>query len=75
LRVVSVDVMIDCFASLFDVHEAGSFERLATQNAKSAFNLVKPRSVAWRKMKMDLWMALEPEVILGLVGAEIVENS
>jgi hypothetical protein len=25
-------------------------------------------------MKMDVWMALEPAVILGLLGAEILEN-
>jgi hypothetical protein len=36
--------------------------------------LVEPRSVGWGKMKMDVGMALEPAVVLGLVGIEIVEN-
>ena len=30
--------------------------------------------MGWRKMKMDIGMALEPPVVLGLVGIEIVEN-
>ena len=59
---------------MFDIDKAGSLERLAAQNAKPAFDLVKPRSVGWRKMKMDIGMALEPPVVLGLVGIEIVEN-
>jgi len=49
-------------------------ERLAAQNTKLAFNLVKPRSVGWRKMKVDVGMALEPAVVFGLVSIEIIEN-
>ena len=49
-------------------------ERLAAQNTEPAFNLVKPRSVGWRKMKMDIGMALEPAVVLRFVGIEIVED-
>jgi hypothetical protein len=59
---------------LFDVDKAGSLERLAAQNAKPTFNLVKPRSMGWGKVKMDVRMALEPAVVFGLVGIEIVEN-
>ena len=44
------------------------------QTAKPAFNLVKPRSVGWRKMKMDVGMALEPAVVFGLVSIEIIKN-
>jgi hypothetical protein len=46
-------------------------ERLAAQYAKPAFNLIKPRGVGWSKMKMDIGMALEPAVVLGLVGIEL----
>jgi hypothetical protein len=43
---------------------------LAAQNAKPPFDLVKPTSVGWRKMKMVVGMALEPAVF-GLVGIEL----
>ena len=66
--------MIDRFAQLFDIDKAGSLERLAAQNAEPAFNLIKPRSVRWRKVKMHVGMALETAVVLGFVGVEIVEN-
>jgi hypothetical protein len=59
---------------LFDIDKAGSLERLAAQNAQPAFNLVEPPSVGWGKVKMDVGMALEPAVVLGFVGIEIVEN-
>jgi hypothetical protein len=72
LCVVRADEIIDRFAYVGD--KAGSLERLAAQNAKPTFNLVKPRSMGWGKVKMDVRMALEPAVVFGLVGIEIVEN-
>src|SRR5260370_41586626 len=72
--VLCVTLTIDRFAQLFDIDKAGSLERLAAQNAKPAFNLVKPRSMRWRKMKMDIGMTLEPAIVLGLVGVEVIEN-
>jgi hypothetical protein len=38
------------------------------------FNLVKPRSLGWGKVKVDRGMALEPAIVFGFVGIEIVEN-
>ena len=38
------------------------------------FNLVKPRSMGWGKLKVDMGMALEPAIVFGFVGIEIVEN-
>ena len=52
----------------------GSLERLAAQNAKPAFNLIKPGSVGGRKVQMHVGMALEPAIVLWLVGIEIVQN-
>ena len=74
LFVVSTDEVIDPFAQLFDIDKAGSLQRLAAQNAKPAFNLIKPGSVGGRKVQMHVGMALEPAVVLGFVGIEIVEN-
>ena len=42
MLVVSIDEVIDRFTELFDIDKAGSLERLATQNAEPAFNLIKP---------------------------------
>ena len=74
LSVVSTDEVIDRCTQLFDIDKAGSPERLAAQNAKSAFNLVKPGSAGRRKAQMHVGMALEPAVVLGFVGIEIVED-
>jgi hypothetical protein len=54
--------------------KAGALERLAAQNAKPTFNLIKPGSVGGRKVQMHVGMALEPAVVLGLVSTEIVED-
>jgi hypothetical protein len=74
LGVVSTDEVIDGFTQLFNIDKAGSPERLAAQNAKPAFNLVKPGSVGRRKVEMHVGMALEPAVVLGFVGIEVVED-
>ena len=74
MLVVSIDEVIDGFTELFDIDKAGSLERLATQNAKPAFNLIKLGSVSGLKVQMHVGMALEPAVVLGLVGIEIVED-
>ena len=74
MSVVSTDEVIDRFTQLFDFDKAGSPERLAAQNAKPAFNLIKPGSAGRRKVQMHVGMALEPAVVLGLVGIEIVED-
>ena len=68
------DEVIDRFTQLFDTDKAGSLERLAAQNAKPAFNLIEPGSASVRKVQMHVGMALEPAVVLGFVGIEIVEN-
>ena len=74
LAVVSTDEVIDRFTQLFDIDKAGSPERLAAQNAKPAFNLIKPGSVSGRKVQMHVGMAPEPAVVLRLMGIEIVED-
>jgi hypothetical protein len=45
LFIVGADEVIDRLTQLFDIDKAGSLERLAAQNAKPAFNLIKPGSV------------------------------
>jgi hypothetical protein len=42
LFVVSTDEVIDRFAQLFYIDEAGSLQLLAAQYAEPAFNLIKP---------------------------------
>src|SRR5208337_1066754 len=57
-----------------DIDETGSLQSLALQDAEPVFNLVKPRSVGWRKVKMDVGMALKPAVVGWLVCIEIVQD-
>jgi hypothetical protein len=60
LFIVRGDEVIDRFAQLFDIDKAGSLKRLAAQNAKPAFNLIKPGSVGGRKVQMHVGMVASP---------------
>ena len=57
LFIVCGDEVIDRFAQLFDIDKAGSLERLAAQDAKPGFDLIKPGAVGRGKMKMNVGMA------------------
>ena len=62
----------------FDQHahagEACSLQGATAQDAKPAFNLVKPGAVGGNKMKMYVGMRFEPAVLFGLVSVEIVQG-
>jgi hypothetical protein len=54
--------------------EAGPLQGAAAQNAKPAFNLVKPGAVGGNKMKMYVGVGFEPAVLFWLVSVEIVQD-
>ncbi len=72
--VVRGDKPVNRLAHLLRRGKTGSAKRLTRQYAKPAFNLVEPRRVRRRKVKMYVGVALEPAVALWLVRIEIVEN-
>ena len=54
--------------------EIGSLYGLTTQNAEPDFNLIEPRSVSRREVKMDVFVFGQPPVPFGLMRVQIVEN-
>ena len=62
----------------FDQHvhagEACPLQGATAQDAKPAFNLVKPGAVGGNKMKMHVGMGFEPAVLFGLMSVEIVQD-
>ena len=54
--------------------EAGALEGFAGQDREPALDLVEPGGVRRREVKADVAVSGEPEVALGLMGTEIVED-
>ena len=74
LAVVDGHKSVDGLAQLLGGSEAGALQRLPTENAKPAFDLIEPRRVSRREVEMNLRMALQPAVILGFVGVEVIQH-
>lgn len=72
--IVGFDEGIDVLSELFDRGEGGAMQRLSFQDGEPDFNLVEPRSPRGCEVEVNVRMTLEPSVVLGLVGAEVVEN-
>lgn len=65
---------VDMMAQLLGAGEAGRGERLGTENAEPDLHLIEPRGVGGDVMEANVFMALEPTVVLGLVGVEVVQD-
>ena len=65
---------IDVLFELLDRREGGAVQGLAFQDREPALDLIKPGGSGRREVEMDVRVTLEPAVVLGLVGVEIVED-
>ncbi len=72
--VVSSDEGVDVGDEVLDAGEGRAVKRLLGEDREPDFDLVEPGGVGGRVMEMDVLMALQPHVALGLVGGEIVED-
>jgi hypothetical protein len=74
ILVVGLDEGIDVLAKLGDGVEGRTLQRFALQDREPDLHLVKPRGPLRREVELDMRVTLEPAVIPGLVGVEVVEN-
>ena len=74
IGVVGLDEGVDVLSELFDRGEGCAAERLALQDREPDFDLVEPGCTRRREVEMDVRMPLEPAVVAGLVGVEVVEH-
>jgi hypothetical protein len=69
IAIVGFDEGIDMFLELLDRGEGRAVQGLSFQYREPDFHLVS-QDAGRREVKMNMWMTLEPAVILGLVGVE-----
>ena len=74
MLVVAGDEGIDVIPELADGCEAGVGERAALQDGEPDLDLVQPRGIGQGELEVDIGMAGEPALALGLVGREIVDD-
>src|SRR6516165_3522353 len=54
--------------------EGRAAERLTFEDREPDLDLVEPGSAGRREVEADVGMALEPEISLGFMGAQVVEH-
>ena len=72
--IVVGDERVDVGDEFGNAGKGGAGERFANEDREPDFDLAEPGGVGWRVMEMHGLVALEPDVALGLVGGEIVED-
>ena len=65
---------VDGLAHLARVGGAQAAQHGTREDAEPDFNLVEPRGMSRRVVKVDLWVTGEPEIMFGLVRIEVVED-
>src|SRR4030042_1393711 len=73
LRVVNRNILIDSLTYLAGRSKTSPIKRLAPEDAKPAFYLVKPRSMGRREMEGYIRMALQPTILFGFMGTQVIE--
>ena len=54
--------------------EAGRCQRLSAEDTEPDLDLIEPRGVGGNVVEVDVFVALQPAVVFGFVGIEVVEN-
>jgi hypothetical protein len=72
--IVVGDEGIDVIPELLDRGEGRALERFAVQDREPDFDLTESGSARRREVEMHVGMLLEPTVVLGLMGTEIVND-
>jgi len=72
--VVGGNEVIDMVAELLWTGKAGASQRMTLEEREPDFDLIHPRGMGGREVKVNLAVAGEPAVALGLVSIEIVQD-
>ena len=72
--VIGLDEGIDVFLELFDRGEGCAAQGLSFQDREPDLDLIEPGGPGRREVEAHGGMTLEPAIVLGLVGVEVIEN-
>ena len=72
--VVGFDIASDFAGEVGFGSKDAAGDQIALNFGEPDFDLIEPGGPGRREMEMDVRVTLEPAVVLGLVGVEIVEN-
>ena len=72
--VIGGDKGIDLLAHLSRRGEAGAGQGIAGEDREPDFDLVQPRGVGRREVKMDVLVARPPAIVFRLMGVQIVQD-
>ena len=72
--IVGLDEVVDMGAQLGDGMERSAGERLVGQDGEPNLDLVEPGGARRREVEVHVRMTVEPAILLGFVGVEIVED-
>ena len=68
------DESVNRGAQLPYVTEASSLQGSAGEQTEPDFDLIEPRSMGGSEVEVDVGMPRQPAIMLGLVGAQIVQD-
>src|SRR4030042_5674944 len=74
LVVISCNEFINSLSYLADRNETGPLQRLTPKDAKPALYLIEPGGMRWRVGKMNMKMALQPAIFLGLMSVKVIQH-
>src|SRR4030042_6423045 len=74
LVVISRNEFINSLSYLADRNETGPLQRLPPKDAKPALYLIEPGGMRWRIVKMNMRMALQPVIFLGLMSVKVIQH-
>ena len=72
--VVDLDEVVDGVTDLVGVGEARALEGCTGQDAEPDLDLIEPTGTGGDEVEVHVLVLLEPSVVLGLVGVEVVED-
>src|SRR5690349_883794 len=72
--VIGLDEGIDVLLELLDRGEGCATQGFSLEDRKPDLDLIEPRSPGRGEVEAYVGMTLEPAIVLGLVGIEVVED-
>ena len=74
LGVVHFHKPVDGIAKLTRRGETGASQGCAVEDTEPAFHLIQPRAVCRSVVQMDIWVSLQPAILFGFVGVQVVQD-
>src|SRR4030065_16639 len=74
LVVINRNEFINSLSYLAYRSKTGPLQRLPPKDAKPALYLIEPGGTSWRIVKMNMRMALQPVVSLGLMSVKVIQH-